>query len=242
MDQDFIHGDPLFLQVMTGLAASEVSSSEMMMMTPLLELLNSRLQENWLLQQPHQEFEQKPQMSAGFGSPPPQNPQMNAGFGPPQPPPQRMREEVTRLKKAPRPTGHETTLMIRNIPNRTKSTRLLEKMDEAGFAGTYDYVYLPLDPQSWVNKGYAFVNFTTPAAARAFASVVEGIPMESGTRSKKHMCASPAKLQGVLANLQAISNGYSAEEACWPWVRIAGVLEEIQPASAVQLLKTSWPA
>ena len=35
---------------------------------------------------------------------------------------------------SPRPTGHETTLMIRNIPNRAKTTRLLEKMDEAGSA------------------------------------------------------------------------------------------------------------
>merc|ERR1719387_1644885 len=92
------------------------------------------------------------------------------------------------------------------------------------------------------SKGYAFVNFTEPAAARAFASIVEGIPMESSTRSAKKMTASPAKLQGMQANLQAISNGYSAEEASWPYVRIGGILEEMQPARALKLLSTSWPA
>lgn len=215
-----------------------VSSSEMTMMAPLLELLNTRLQETGALPDEHNwkqsshwwQEEEKP-------CPPP---------AAPPPPPQRMRKVAggaqSRPKQVPRPTGHETTLMIRNLPNRAKAMRLLEKMDEAGFAGAYDYVYIPLDPQSWVNKGYAFVNFTDPAAARAFASVVEGIPMENGTRSSKKMTASPAKLQGVTANLQAISNGYSAEEASWPWVRIGGILEEMQPARALQLLTTSWPA
>jgi hypothetical protein len=209
----------------------------MSMMVPLLELLNSRLQQTGPLpdeypwEPPSQTSQRKPQMGKAALQPAPA-PRMRKGAGATQ----------SRPKQVPRPTGHETTLMIRNIPNRAKSTRLLEKMDEAGFAGAYDYVYIPLDPQSWVNKGYAFVNFTEPAAARAFASIVEGIPMESSTRSAKKMTASPAKLQGMHANLQAISNGYSAEEASWPFVRIGGILEEMQPARALKLLSTSWPA
>jgi len=122
-------------------------------------------------------------------------------------------------------SGEETTLMIRNIPNRAKAARLLEIIDEAGFAGAYDYVYMPLDMQTLVNKGYAFVNFTEPAAARSFAAVVEGLPMETGTRSSKRMVASPAKLQGVHANLQALAN---AREASWPLVRIGGVFTEMK--------------
>jgi hypothetical protein len=121
--------------------------------------------------------------------------------------------------------GGETTLMIRNIPNRTKATRLLEMIDEAGFTGAYDYVYMPLDSQTLVNKGYAFVNFTEPTAAHSFAAVVESLPMESGRRSSKRMVASPAKLQGVNANLQALSE---AREASCPLVRIGGVLTEVK--------------
>ena len=34
------------------------------------------------------------------------------------------------------------------------------------FTGAYDYVYMPLDSQTLVNKGYAFINFTEPTVRR----------------------------------------------------------------------------
>ena len=55
--------------------------------------------------------------------------------------------------------GPVTTLMIRNIPNRYTQKDLIQEVDALGFAGTYDFFYLPIDKSTESNVGYAFLNF-----------------------------------------------------------------------------------
>ncbi|XVE67038.1 hypothetical protein DITRI_Ditri08aG0128200 [Diplodiscus trichospermus] len=82
--------------------------------------------------------------------------------------------------------GKETTVMIRNIPNRYTREMLKDLLDqhcmlanrEAGsrnacvdeepLLSAFDFLYLPIDFVTKSNKGYAFVNFTNPGAARKF--------------------------------------------------------------------------
>ncbi|XVF67790.1 hypothetical protein PTKIN_Ptkin10aG0150100 [Pterospermum kingtungense] len=85
--------------------------------------------------------------------------------------------------------GKETTVMIRNIPNRYTREMLKDfldqhcmltngEADQSQNAGTgadeeplcsaFDFLYLPIDFVTKLNKGYAFVNFTKPGAARKF--------------------------------------------------------------------------
>ncbi|XVF01023.1 hypothetical protein REPUB_Repub04eG0052100 [Reevesia pubescens] len=82
--------------------------------------------------------------------------------------------------------GMETTVMIRNIPNRYTREMLKDFLDqhcmltnkEAEFqnAGAdeepslsaFDFLYLPIDFFTKSNKGYAFVNFTNRGSARKF--------------------------------------------------------------------------
>ncbi|KAI5388431.1 hypothetical protein KIW84_074210 [Lathyrus oleraceus] len=75
--------------------------------------------------------------------------------------------------------GDETTVMIKNIPNnRDMIVKFLEnhcmvenaKDQENGEENTFsfDFVYLPIDFRTGLNKGYAFVNFTKPSAAWRF--------------------------------------------------------------------------
>lgn len=52
--------------------------------------------------------------------------------------------------------------MLRNIPNRYSQASLLQEIDAAGYEGTYDFFYLPMDTQNRTNVGYAFINFLTP--------------------------------------------------------------------------------
>jgi len=59
----------------------------------------------------------------------------------------------------------KTTVMIRNMPNNYTREMLLELVDSLGFAGTYDFAYLPVDFQSQAGLGYAFLNFSTVADA-----------------------------------------------------------------------------
>ena len=58
----------------------------------------------------------------------------------------------------------KTTVMLRNIPNRYSQASLLEEIDLAGFKGSYDFFYLPMDTQNRTNVGYAFINFLTTEA------------------------------------------------------------------------------
>merc|ERR1712048_282476 len=54
----------------------------------------------------------------------------------------------------------QTTVMMRNIPGEYTRADLLGLMDQQGFSGLYDLVYLPVDFKTELNHGYAFINFT----------------------------------------------------------------------------------
>jgi hypothetical protein len=73
-------------------------------------------------------------------------------------------------------TGPEwkTTVMIRNMPNNYTREMLLNLVDSMGFAGTYDFAYLPVDFQSQAGLGYAFLNFISVAEALRCFSHFEG--------------------------------------------------------------------
>ncbi|MED6181348.1 hypothetical protein PIB30_018491 [Stylosanthes scabra] len=82
-----------------------------------------------------------------------------------------------------RENGSETTVMIKNIPSRYTRDDLVafldnhcmveNSKDDEGVEKTsdvlaFDFVYLPIDFKKGFNKGYAFVNFTSPKAAWKF--------------------------------------------------------------------------
>ena len=51
-----------------------------------------------------------------------------------------------------------TTLMLRNIPMDYSQALLLTEINRAGFAGSFDFFYVPINPKSQLNRGFAFVN------------------------------------------------------------------------------------
>lgn len=92
-----------------------------------------------------------------------------------------------------------TTMMMRNLPNKYTQIMLREEIDNAGFAGAYDFMHLPIDPETNANRGYAFINFTSPAKARAFANAFEGRRLNR-LNSSKVVFVTHAALQGFEAN------------------------------------------
>mmetsp|Transcript_4119 Transcript_4119/g.13086 ORF Transcript_4119/g.13086 Transcript_4119/m.13086 type:complete len:392 (+) Transcript_4119:135-1310(+) len=72
------------------------------------------------------------------------------------------------------PTGAETTVMLRNIPNRYTQSMLLTLLEEQNFKAQYDFVYLPMDFRNGVNLGYAFVNLLTHEGALRFKEAFQG--------------------------------------------------------------------
>mmetsp|Transcript_26699 Transcript_26699/g.84720 ORF Transcript_26699/g.84720 Transcript_26699/m.84720 type:complete len:396 (-) Transcript_26699:255-1442(-) len=71
-------------------------------------------------------------------------------------------------------TGAETTVMLRNIPNRYTQGMLLALLDEHNFKSNYDFVYLPMDFRNGVNLGYAFVNLLSHQDALRFMEAFQG--------------------------------------------------------------------
>lgn len=104
--------------------------------------------------------------------------------------------------------GPPTTMMVRNIPNRYTQKELIREMESLGFAGTYDFVYLPMDKATMGNVGYAFVNFVNHESARRCMEVFDQY-MFKKHRSKaraKIATVSVAHIQGLEANLRHYSH------------------------------------
>mmetsp|Transcript_127031 Transcript_127031/g.365388 ORF Transcript_127031/g.365388 Transcript_127031/m.365388 type:complete len:429 (+) Transcript_127031:99-1385(+) len=91
------------------------------------------------------------------------------------------------------------TVMMRNLPNRYTQQMLLEEVGASGFDGEFDFLYLPIDPETSANKGYAFLNFVTSEAAWRFKCAFEGTRM-ARFNSSKYVSVNPAALQGLEAN------------------------------------------
>merc|ERR1711920_71076 len=91
--------------------------------------------------------------------------------------------------------------MLRNIPNKYMQENLLEEIDAAGFAGSYDFFYLPMDVRNNANVGYAFINFFRPEEFDRFRLHFEGYQFKRAG-SKKIATVSPAIVQGLKANVQ----------------------------------------
>merc|ERR1719335_2136374 len=76
---------------------------------------------------------------------------------------------------------------------------LLTEINHAGFLGAFDFLYLPIDPETRANRGYAFLNFVNPCFAWMFKLTFEGRKMNQ-FNSNKVVSVMPATLQGFDAN------------------------------------------
>eukprot|EP01133_Synstelium_polycarpum_P013891 gene13891-16387_t len=100
-----------------------------------------------------------------------------------------------------------TSLMIKNLPNRLTQTNLLSIIDEH-FRGAYDFLYLPIDPNSKVNYGYAFINFTD------YNYVVPFYSEFNSRKWDKYYCSKVceityARIQGKLSLIQHLKSSNS---------------------------------
>eukprot|EP00930_Biecheleria_cincta_P006887 TRINITY_DN107989_c0_g1_i1.p1 TRINITY_DN107989_c0_g1~~TRINITY_DN107989_c0_g1_i1.p1 ORF type:complete len:238 (-),score=27.30 TRINITY_DN107989_c0_g1_i1:299-928(-) len=99
----------------------------------------------------------------------------------------------------------KTTVMMRNLPNKYTQKMLLGEINEAGFSGSFDFVYLPVDPETNANRGYAFLNFKEPGVAWKFRQYFEDRKMNR-FNSNKVVKVTPATLQGYDKNYEHYSS------------------------------------
>mmetsp|Transcript_126693 Transcript_126693/g.253186 ORF Transcript_126693/g.253186 Transcript_126693/m.253186 type:complete len:373 (-) Transcript_126693:161-1279(-) len=101
------------------------------------------------------------------------------------------------------PEAEKTTVLLRNLPRDYTRTQLIELLEDEGFDGTFDFVYVPMDFSSEASLGYAFVNFTAPGDARRCWEIFDGL-VEWGQPGENRACevmwAEPC--QGLAAHVE----------------------------------------
>merc|ERR1711959_226021 len=98
-----------------------------------------------------------------------------------------------------------TTLMLRNIPNNFTREMLLNMLNTEGFAGKYDFVYLPMDFARSANLGYAFVNSLTHEGAVEMQQRLDGF-CSWNIRSSKKCRVVWSSTQGISQHIKNYRN------------------------------------
>jgi hypothetical protein len=135
---------------------------------------------------------------------------------------------------SPRLPSHQeevTTIMFCNIPCCLGIQEVVDMINDLGFYGKYDLVYVPAQrgshkpkPRRIINMGYAFVNFLKPDDAVSFVQAADNCSFPK-TRSKKMSYAKPAHCQGFDENLAMHTKQRSGSLLVFP----GGVQTDIEP-------------
>jgi len=99
-----------------------------------------------------------------------------------------------------------STVMLRNLPNDYNRTMVVELLDHKGFAGKYDFVYLPTDSARQAGLGYAFVNLVSAADAQLIRQRLEGFRHWTVPSSKRLTVGWSDTVQGLEANVERYRN------------------------------------
>lgn len=99
-----------------------------------------------------------------------------------------------------------TTVMLRNLPNNYTRSMLLQHINEKGYAGLYDFFYLPIDFKSQACLGYAFINLHTPEDACALMNDFDGFANWLIPTRKRCMVGWSNPHQGLRSNIERYQN------------------------------------
>lgn len=109
-------------------------------------------------------------------------------------------------QSAPKHREQRTTVMMKNIPNNYTRDMFLAMLNEEGFDGLYDFVYLPFDFNRDANLGYAFVNLTGADAVEAFWKTFAGFSNWVLPTAKVCQVGWSGPHQGLIAHVERYRN------------------------------------
>lgn len=104
------------------------------------------------------------------------------------------------------PTFNKTTVMMRSMPKNVLRNMLTNILDTNGFAGYYDFVYMPMNFMTKDSFGYAFVNFLSHEDALRAFEVFQDFA-DWGVESEKTCDVSWSGLhQGLMEHIERYRN------------------------------------
>lgn len=104
-----------------------------------------------------------------------------------------------------------TTLMLKRLWRKYSNQTLLQDVCDAGYQGSVDFVHTPWDDKKDCNRGFGFINFTSPLAAAAFYKQFNQKFLPKAVRPLE---ITVADVQGVEANRQHFENCHGEQQ---PW-------------------------
>eukprot|EP00928_Gymnodinium_smaydae_P046087 TRINITY_DN3067_c0_g2_i1.p1 TRINITY_DN3067_c0_g2~~TRINITY_DN3067_c0_g2_i1.p1 ORF type:complete len:150 (+),score=19.54 TRINITY_DN3067_c0_g2_i1:74-523(+) len=93
-----------------------------------------------------------------------------------------------------------STVMVRGICTSLRQDTIKDMIDEDGYAGQYDFLYVPLRKEGGRNSSQLFINFVSPDIATAFYDRYHGQHAKFA-RSGGRLSVLPASRQGYDANV-----------------------------------------
>lgn len=110
-----------------------------------------------------------------------------------------------------------TTIMLRNVPRLLTRTMLLAEFESQGFAGKFDFVYLPVDFEESTrcgqNFGHAFVNFVRPCDAARARECFDGFVAWAVECEKPCEAVWREQCQGLAAHIKKYRNSALMHES-----------------------------
>jgi len=139
-------------------------------------------------------------------------------------------------QRGPAAPGTSSTLMLRNVPRALTRTMLLAELESQGFAGKFDFVYLPVDFEdstgSGQNFGHAFVNFVCPLSAAQAKECFTGLTAWAVECEQPCEAMWREQCQGLGAHVQKYRNSALMHES---------VPDENKPVVFVEGIRRPFP-
>jgi len=104
-------------------------------------------------------------------------------------------------------TGDErTTVMVKNIPNNYTRDMVLDLFNEMGFAGLYDFAYVPFDFERKANLGYVFVNLVRGDVVPSFWKTFSNFSNWAIPSAKVASVKWSSPHQGLISHIERFRN------------------------------------
>jgi hypothetical protein len=116
-------------------------------------------------------------------------------------------EQTGGLGQCARSADPVVTLMMQNIPCRCSIGEVIYLIQESGFRGCFEYLFMPTKASDRRNKGFVFVAFASARQSLLFQCAVDGTRVSTRT-STKEIIVTSARAAFSLEQMQAPSNAH----------------------------------